>query len=85
METERCLGCGATVVDEFMCIGCGACTLKCKFDAIKLVRKYDVQNPEFANMKSTIIKYALKRKVRIAVNKPFMMVQSMFSSKKSNN
>ena len=27
-ETERCLGCGATVVDEYMCVGCGACTTK---------------------------------------------------------
>lgn len=37
-ETERCLGCGAVVVDEYMCIGCGICTTKCKFDAIKLER-----------------------------------------------
>ncbi len=84
METERCLGCGATVVDEFMCIGCGVCVTKCKFDAIKLVRKYDAENPEFDDMKSTIIKYALKRKVRIAVNKPLKMVQSIFSGEKSN-
>ena len=40
-ETERCLGCGATVVDQYLCVGCGACTTKCKFDAISLVRKYD--------------------------------------------
>ncbi len=33
-ETERCLGCGAVVLDEYMCIGCGICTTKCKFDAI---------------------------------------------------
>jgi NADPH-dependent glutamate synthase beta subunit-like oxidoreductase/ferredoxin len=82
-ETERCLGCGATVVDEFMCIGCGQCVTKCKFDAIKLVRKYDVENPEFNDMKSTIVKYALKRKVRIAVNKPLKMVQSVFLDKKN--
>jgi len=81
-ETERCLGCGATVVDEFMCIGCGACATKCKFDAIKLVRKYDVVNPEFKDMKPTIIKYAIKRKVRIAVNKPLKMAQSIFSGDK---
>ncbi|MBI9067114.1 MAG: FAD-dependent oxidoreductase [Salinivirgaceae bacterium] len=84
METERCLGCGATVVDEFMCIGCGVCTTKCKFDAIKLVRKYDKANPEFKDMKSTIIKYALKRKVRIAINKPLKLVQSFFNGEKSN-
>jgi NADPH-dependent glutamate synthase beta subunit-like oxidoreductase/NAD-dependent dihydropyrimidine dehydrogenase PreA subunit len=83
-ETERCLGCGAAVVDEFMCVGCGACTTKCKFDAIKLVRKYDVVNPEFKDMKPTIIKYALKRKVKIAVNKPLKMAQSFFSGEKNN-
>ncbi len=84
-ETERCLGCGATVVDEYMCIGCGACVTKCKFDAIKLVRNNDIQNPEFKDMKSTIVKYAIKRKVRIAVYKPIKMVQSMFSPGNSQN
>lgn len=37
-ETERCLGCGAAKVDEYMCVGCGQCTTKCKFDAIHLVK-----------------------------------------------
>lgn len=78
-ETERCLGCGATISDQFVCIGCGACTTKCKYDAIKLVRKYDKQNPEFKDMKSTIVKYALKRKVRIAVNKPVKALKKAFS------
>ena len=35
-ETDRCLGCGASVVDTNMCVGCGICTTKCKFDAIHL-------------------------------------------------
>ena len=35
-ETERCLGCGAVEVNENMCVGCGVCTTKCKFDAIHL-------------------------------------------------
>ncbi len=35
-ETERCLGCGATIVNETKCLGCGLCTTKCKFDAIHL-------------------------------------------------
>lgn len=80
-ETERCLGCGATVVDEFICVGCGSCTTKCKFDAIKLVRRYDSQNPEFSDMKSTIVKYALKRKVRIALKKPMKAIKSILSHK----
>ena len=37
-ETERCLGCGAAKVDEYMCVGCGQCTTKCKFDAIQLIK-----------------------------------------------
>ena len=35
-EADRCLGCGAVTIDEYMCIGCGICTTKCKFDAIHL-------------------------------------------------
>ncbi|MGN0714169.1 MAG: FAD-dependent oxidoreductase, partial [Anaerovoracaceae bacterium] len=37
-ETARCLGCGASVVDQNRCIGCGVCTTKCEFDAIHLHR-----------------------------------------------
>lgn len=78
-ETERCLGCGATISDQYLCVGCGICTTKCKYDAIKLVRKYDKQNPEFEDMKKTVIKYVLKRKVRIAVKKPVKAFKSAFS------
>lgn len=38
-ETARCLGCGASIVDPNKCIGCGICTTKCEFDAIKLNRE----------------------------------------------
>ena len=37
-EANRCLGCGATVVDLNQCIGCGLCTTRCEFDAIHLTR-----------------------------------------------
>ena len=40
-ETERCLGCGAVVLNEDQCIGCGICTTKCKFDAIHLAKVTD--------------------------------------------
>ena len=40
-ETERCLGCGAVVLNEDQCIGCGICTTKCKFDAIRLEKVTD--------------------------------------------
>ncbi|WP_017416881.1 FAD-dependent oxidoreductase [Clostridium tunisiense] len=78
-ETERCLGCGATIVDEFLCVGCGACTTRCKYDAIRLVRRYDKENPEFSDMKANVVKHALKRKVRIAVKKPVKLLKSMFN------
>lgn len=68
-ETERCLSCGATVVDEFLCVGCGACTTKCKFDAISLVRKYDAEGVAFEDLKPVVIKQVLKRKGKIAIKK----------------
>ncbi len=40
-ETARCLGCGATKVDPYLCIGCGICTTRCKFDAIHLKKVRD--------------------------------------------
>ena len=40
-ECARCLGCGAAKVDSYLCIGCGQCTTKCKFDAIKLRKVRD--------------------------------------------
>jgi len=78
-ETERCLGCGATVTDDYMCVGCGVCVTKCKFDAISLIRKYDAEGVELSELKPKIIKHILKRKVRIAVNKPVKHLQSVFS------
>lgn len=68
-ETSRCLGCGATVIDEYMCVGCGQCTTKCKFDAIHLVRRYDGQGVEFTQMKPVVVKQVIKRKGKIMVNK----------------
>ena len=40
-EAARCLGCGCAVIDEDLCIGCGICTTKCKFDAIRLEKTMD--------------------------------------------
>ena len=70
-ETARCLGCGATIVDENKCIGCGICTTKCEFDAITLHRDH----PECTNMVKAedkfkeIIPYQLKRAVKIVKHK----------------
>jgi len=68
-ETERCLGCGVTVVDEFLCVGCGACTTRCKFDAISLEKIHDEVGVDFPDLKPIIIKHALKRKVKIFFKK----------------
>lgn len=68
-ETKRCLSCGATVVDEFMCVGCGVCTTKCKFDAISLVRKYDGEGAAYEDVKPIVAKHMIKRKGRIVVKK----------------
>lgn len=46
IETARCLGCGASVVDPNKCIGCGLCTVQCEFDAIHLHREH----PECSTM-----------------------------------
>ena len=46
-ETSRCLGCGAAVVDESLCVGCGICTTKCKFDAIRLEKVNDTHGREY--------------------------------------
>ncbi len=70
-ETARCLGCGATIVDENKCIGCGVCTTKCQFDAITLHR----DRPECTTMVTAedkfkaIIPYQLKRAVKIVTHK----------------
>jgi NADPH-dependent glutamate synthase beta subunit-like oxidoreductase len=68
-ETERCLSCGATTVDQYVCIGCGACTTRCKFDAISLVRKYDAESVALEKLKPIILKNLIKRKGRIVVHK----------------
>ncbi|MGF6376569.1 NADPH-dependent glutamate synthase beta subunit-like oxidoreductase [Clostridiales Family XIII bacterium PM5-7] len=68
-ETQRCLGCGATVVDTYMCVGCGMCATKCKFDAIKLERVYDGAGVEFLKMKKAVVPTVLKRKLKITAKK----------------
>ena len=70
-ETARCLGCGASVVDENKCIGCGVCTTKCEFDAIHLHREH----PECSKMykaedkMKAILPYMLKRELKIRFGK----------------
>jgi len=79
-ETQRCLGCGATVVDEAMCVGCGVCTTKCKFDAIALERVYDGEGVALPDMKPVVIKQILKRKIKIAGKKVSRSVTSLLKN-----
>ena len=70
IETSRCLGCGASVVDPHKCIGCGLCTTRCEFDAIHLNRTH----PEATTMIKAedkfkaILPYQAKRAVKIALH-----------------
>jgi ferredoxin len=82
-ETQRCLGCGAAIVDQFLCVGCGSCTTKCKFDAISLLRKYDSAGVELKDLKPTVMKYALKRQLRITVKKSVNYLKSLVTSHKA--
>ena len=67
-ETARCLGCGATKLDEYKCLGCGVCTTKCKFDAIRLVKIKNDHFPEFEKMPIQVAKHVVKRTAKIAAN-----------------
>jgi NADPH-dependent glutamate synthase beta subunit-like oxidoreductase len=71
VEANRCLKCGATVVDLNQCIGCGLCTTRCEFDAIHLSR--DIPHAADMHTAEEMIKcvgpYALKRGFKILKRK----------------
>ena len=71
-ETARCLGCGATVVDQNRCIGCGICTTKCKFDAITLHRDHpEASKMTIAEKKfGALLPYMAKRAAKIVFTRP---------------
>ena len=70
-EANRCLGCGATVVDLNRCIGCGLCTTRCEFDAIHLSRDLpDASKMVRCEYKMGVVaKYAAKREMKILFGK----------------
>jgi len=73
-ETSRCLGCGAVVVDEHMCVGCGVCTTKCKFDAIHLEKIHDKEGGSYYQTLGRVLGRAGKRYTGIVaktIAKPF--------------
>ena len=67
-ECARCLGCGATKVDEYLCIGCGLCTTKCKFDAIRLRKVRDWHAGAFETMPIKVAEGLVKRTGKIIRN-----------------
>ncbi len=69
-ETARCLGCGATKVDEYMCIGCGLCTTKCAFDAIHMKKAREWQAGKFETMPIKVAEGLVKKTGKI-IAKPF--------------
>lgn len=66
-ETARCLSCGASIVDENQCVGCGLCTTRCEFDAIHLRRDH----PECSTMRKSedklkyVLPYGAKQAVKV--------------------
>jgi NADPH-dependent glutamate synthase beta subunit-like oxidoreductase/NAD-dependent dihydropyrimidine dehydrogenase PreA subunit len=67
-ETNRCLKCGISIVDDYMCVGCGQCTTKCNFDAITMVKTHNATGVDFPDLKPAVIKHVIKRKAKIALN-----------------
>ncbi len=70
-ETARCLSCGATKVDEYMCVGCGLCTTRCQFDAIHLEKVRDLHADTFETMPIKVAAHVVKKTGKILV-KPFV-------------
>lgn len=68
-EAERCLGCGVSVVDQNICVGCGLCTTKCRFDAIKLIKKFDSVPITLEQAPEVIMEHYAEREAAIAARK----------------
>jgi Fe-S-cluster-containing dehydrogenase component len=62
------LSCGAVQVGTYQCIGCGQCTVRCRFEAITLERVTDVSGVHISKLKPIVVKNLLKNKVGTAVH-----------------
>ena len=69
-ETARCLSCGKAIVDTSFCIGCGLCTVRCKFDAITLYRDRNDYGVVYEKLPLAVVKEEAARFGR-AMAKPF--------------
>lgn len=68
-EADRCLGCGAVSIDEYMCIGCGICTTKCKFDAIRLEKVSDYKADSYFKLLGNIAGHVPTAVSKVVANK----------------
>ncbi len=71
IEANRCLKCGASVVDLNQCVGCGLCTTRCEFDAIHLSRDIPAASEMHTaeEMMKLVGPYAIKRMGKIIKKK----------------
>ena len=68
-ETARCLSCGASRVDPNKCLGCGICTVRCKFDAIHLTKRTNVESMPYEKRKEEFPKFIAERQRKIEIKK----------------
>ena len=68
-ETARCLGCGASVIDPNKCLGCGVCTTRCKFDAIHLKKRTNVDSIAYETRKKVLPEFIAERQRKIEIRK----------------
>jgi ferredoxin len=60
---------GKSERDTNKCIGCGICTTRCKFDAIHLIKKFDVRIHGMRFRNGFVENYRKNRQMKIAVKK----------------
>ena len=68
-ETARCLGCGASYVDPNKCLGCGVCTTRCKFDAIHLRKRTNVESIDYFDRPKVLPQFIAERQKRIEIRR----------------
>ncbi|MBR1455603.1 MAG: FAD-dependent oxidoreductase [Oscillospiraceae bacterium] len=68
-ETARCLGCGASFVDPNKCLGCGVCTTRCKFDAIHLRKRTNVESIDYFDRPKVLPEFIAERQKKIEIRR----------------
>ncbi|MGX8692720.1 MAG: FAD-dependent oxidoreductase [Clostridia bacterium] len=68
-ETARCLSCGASFVDPNKCLGCGVCTTRCKFDAIHLRKRTNVESIDYFDRPKVLPQFIAEREKKIQIRK----------------